>query len=766
MRAVGALGPSETSAARQEGHDTSSDADGPARSAVEVTIGICTYRRPWLLARLLDRLEALEFRRVPRPELRVLVVDNSPDAEGRSVTESGGRTLPWQYVHHGAGNIASARNRVLDEAQGAGRWLALIDDDEWPEPTWLDELLAAQGRTGAPLVCGPVLPDYPVTAPTWLRRDAFYAVSGHQDLAELDEGITGNALVDLTAVDRLGLRFDEAFGLSGGEDQQFFRSARAGGLRIVWAACAVAREAVDPQRLSAQYLVRREFRKGNTLGLLDRPSGGSEGPRPRPVRRSAAAVKWLALGLLQLVTAGARSEQGDALAGILRIARGAGMVTGLAGARYRLYGRIAQQPGGRGVVAIVVTEAPGNQAAGHTQYLAGLVTHARSLGLQVVMLVTTGRLGFGIRRTGADGVSYVSRDLSRVAGYDVLKPLPLVKHGLWRAFQVAPHRAQRVADAVRRRLRARRSVDFSLGSFPDPDTSDWITLALQRLRPDVLLFNTVFTVPQPVAPAVEAPFTAIVTHDVMSDRADMFRSLGYRISPEGFSAPLEADVLRQVPHLIALQWDDAARLRELAPSADVLVVPVTASPPAAVTRQPRPGRCLFVGSGSLHNVDGLTWFLEECWPEIRRQHPGAELHVVGTVCARVSSEQDGVVLRGEIPDLAAEYAQAALSVVPLRVGSGLKVKIVEAICHHVPTVTTSVGAQGLLALEPRPFVRADTAAEFIDAVSALLADAGLRTELGSAAAASAGMFHPDRAFQELDDELEARGVDVGRRRLP
>jgi glycosyltransferase involved in cell wall biosynthesis len=88
------------------------------------------------------------------------------------------------------------------------------------------------------------------------------------------------------------------------------------------------------------------------------------------------------------------------------------------------------------------------------------------------------------------------------------------------------------------------------------------------------------------------------------------------------------------------------------------------------------------------------------------------------------------------------------------------VKVVEAICHGVPVVSTSVGAQGLIHLEPRPFVLADAAPAFADATCGVLADEGRARALEQAAASIAPLFSPERAYLELDESLRSHGVAV------
>ncbi len=139
------------------------------------------------------------------------------------------------------------------------------------------------------------------------------------------------------------------------------------------------------------------------------------------------------------------------------------------------------------------------------------------------------------------------------------------------------------------------------------------------------------------------------------------------------------------------------------------------------------------GSVGLHNVDGLRWFLEQVWPTIVERLPAATLHVCGSVCEEVRERAKGVVYRGEIPNLDGEYAKAALVIVPLRSGSGLKIKTIEAMSHGRARVTTSIGAQGLARGDKAPFLVADDAVDFAAAVIKLLRDDDARHEVSAKA---------------------------------
>lgn len=102
------------------------------------------------------------------------------------------------------------------------------------------------------------------------------------------------------------------------------------------------------------------------------------------------------------------------------------------------------------------------------------------------------------------------------------------------------------------------------------------------------------------------------------------------------------------------------------------------------------------------NNKAALWTLDHVWPSVRSIRPDAVLRLVGggvtaELRERVAAlpADSGVVLTGFVDDLDAEYDGAAVSLVPVLQGAGVKFKTVEALCHGVPVVTTTVGAEGI-----------------------------------------------------------------------
>lgn len=232
-------------------------------SASVVSVAICTYRRPAVVATLasIARQQTPEGVRV-----EVIVADNDTgrEAEARVLAAAELHGLSVTYVHAPARNICVARNACLDAA--TGDWLAFLDDDETAGPGWLAALLSQAERSGCDAVLGPVKATYPPEAPAWLAAADFHSTAPTFTNGRILKGYAGNVLIRRSSIERYGLRFDPALGRMGGEDDAFFYRLTDGGGSIGYAVDAVAYEPVIPARLSLAWLLQRSFRTGQTHG--------------------------------------------------------------------------------------------------------------------------------------------------------------------------------------------------------------------------------------------------------------------------------------------------------------------------------------------------------------------------------------------------------------------------------------------------------------------------------------------------------------------
>ncbi len=190
----------------------------------------------------------------------------------------------------------------------------------------------------------------------------------------------------------------------------------------------------------------------------------------------------------------------------------------------------------------------------------------------------------------------------------------------------------------------------------------------------------------------------------------------------------EGRAVREADCTAALTRRDADRLRQLAgPGArvEVLAAPFPAMQEPAPALRGSPAVVLFASGGWEPNRDQARWFLTEVWQRVRSAGPGAELHVFGGD----SIEGPGVARHPAPSDSSAAFAEGSIFVVPLRVGSGVRMKILEAWARGVAVVATPEGAAGLQIEPGRELLVAAGAAEMAAAILRLDAEPGLRSRL-------------------------------------
>lgn len=147
-----------------------------------------------------------------------------------------------------------------------------------------------------------------------------------------------------------------------------------------------------------------------------------------------------------------------------------------------------------------------------------------------------------------------------------------------------------------------------------------------------------------------------------------------------------------------------------------------------------PAHLIYIGSMDWYpNEDAVAFFADEVLPSIQDKVPDVQFSIVGgNPSARVQklAERTGVVVTGRVPEIKPYFAEATVFVVPLRIGSGTRLKILEALAMGKAIVSTSVGAEGLDLKDGEEIFIADEPAIFADAVTRLLTDASLRRRIG------------------------------------
>ncbi len=200
----------------------------------------------------------------------------------------------------------------------------------------------------------------------------------------------------------------------------------------------------------------------------------------------------------------------------------------------------------------------------------------------------------------------------------------------------------------------------------------------------------------------------------------------------------ERQILEEMDAVAAITAQDVTLMRTEAPDANYFVIPagvdIAYFGPTDIA-QVSPYLILWVGGIEWDpNRDALDYFLRSIFPAIVELEPRAKLEIIGVgtpIFAKVASEYgEAVAIMGKVPDIRPHLAKACVSVVPLRVGGGMRVKLLEFFAAGKAVVSTSIGAEGNLARDGVEIMLRDEPRAFAAAVVQLLNEEEMRVALG------------------------------------
>jgi succinoglycan biosynthesis protein ExoM len=246
-----------------------------------ISVCICTYKRLALLERLLNALRGQIT--LGQFEYSIVIADNDRARSAEPLARAFAATsdMAIEYCVEPTQNIALARNRAIQHA--SGDFVAFIDDDEFPTPSWLLTLFNACRDYHADGALGPVKPHFDEQPPRWVVRGSFYDRPSYPTGFVIDwrKGRTGNVLLKRSLLTSEAQPFRPEF--LTGEDQDFFRRAIEKGGTFVWCAEAIAYEVVPPARWNRGFMLRRALLRG-TISVLHPTAGAA------PIAKSVVAI--------------------------------------------------------------------------------------------------------------------------------------------------------------------------------------------------------------------------------------------------------------------------------------------------------------------------------------------------------------------------------------------------------------------------------------------------------------------------------------------
>lgn len=676
---------------------------------------------------------------------------SSDDSLARARTAAAGDPRLAILTHAQRGGPAAARNRALAAARG--HWVAIVDNDDLIHPERLARLIAQAEADGADIAADNLLTFYedgaaphahlPQAPPRWIGP-VEYLRTNHV-FSELP------SLGYLKPIFRrtLTARYDESLTIA--EDFDLVMRLLLGGARM-----RVYPELGYFYRKHARSISHR-LSTGALEAMLaahDRLSvvGASDVSAALAARRRSLTN---ARGFTEIIAALKARRMGEALGVALKQPGAAALM------RVPLRDRFMKR-----APKVVENNGPPRVALLSRQRIVGATNGSSAYVLSIADALD--RAGYAVDFIGASPkifgrwlVMRLKTETGVFASYRV--------HGALKLGNVLIATNPRVAVSAVVALLERVLLKLGLAAPGWSKPAEYAqgapaTLADQLFvaraaRPSTKAVVCDYAFLTPLAPFVlaDAPVLTIM-HDLMSARVSDAASENAPVEVLALTAEREFALLGQSDAVLAIQAEEAAAVRAALPGTDVILAPHAASCVASA----QPGdddTLLFVGSNTSPNVVGIRRFFEQSWPLVRARRPNARLLVAGSVARALHGAPDGVRLLGVVADLAPLYRDAGVVISPLHTGSGLKIKLIEAMAAGKAIVGTSVTVQGVADLAAGALVIEDSPAHFAEAIYELLDAPERRRALGRVALERArANFSPDACYGALADYLRPGGA--------
>lgn len=402
-------------------------------------------------------------------------------------------------------------------------------------------------------------------------------------------------------------------------------------------------------------------------------------------------------------------------------------------------------------VLLVTEEIPQHTDRGALAYLRPFIDYCGQRGFDLTILVTGHRfesLLLNAARIFPEAhPRLVGPDLIRLGPWSIVVGLGSWKHAV---FNWLMRSGPKWLRGIALRIRTARLGDVALiGRCVQTSEVRRFARIVRAIDPDVMLVNTIFS-----ANVLEAKpartHSLVITHDVMHQRAASLEARGMRVAPR-VSKSEEAELLNRFDAIIAISEEDAVEFRRLSTRPVHVVCPPIASRESS--RSANPKHCVFIGSGSTHNVDGMAWFFDSIWPRVLAHEPQARIELIGAICNSIDAAAPAVIKHFIVEDVGPAIESAAFAINPLCAGSGLKIKMLDYLAHGLPVITTTVGATGLQRTGTEPFVVCDDPTEFAATIVSWFGDGTLVAAYAARCRDYVRAFSLDATYRALDRAL-------------
>lgn len=305
------------------------------------------------------------------------------------------------------------------------------------------------------------------------------------------------------------------------------------------------------------------------------------------------------------------------------------------------------------------------------------------------------------------------------------------------------HIAVKIITKLKALLGSDPRYTYSIDDWYDDRIQDSIAELSKQINPDVVIAEYVFF--SKVLESFNANVLKVIdTHDAFTNRYKLY--LRNQQTPRWFSTTQKEEKkgLRRADVVVAIQDKEAKFFATLIqPHQRVITVGhFVTSHSLPLSTESGNHSILYIGSRNPINVDGVNWFIQKILPKVRARIMNAKLILAGEICDVVEDFEHGIKL-GRVESLEDAYALATIVINPVRFGTGLKIKSIEALGYSKPLVTTPVGAEGLETGIDKAFVVANTSEEFARSIIQLCSDSARYQDLAHNAYAFAKAWNQD-----------------------
>ncbi|WP_460263385.1 glycosyltransferase family 2 protein [Clostridium sporogenes] len=228
-----------------------------------IKVGICiaTYKRVYGLKKLINGILNQKFIKNNNVQIILGISDNDIEASAKKVVDefkNSKNNFIFIYGVEPKRGIAANRNNSI-KLVGNVNFIVFIDDDEYPDEYWLDELIGAQKKYNADVVTAPVISEFQQGSPEWIKKENFFYRYRFKTGNKLKCAATGNTLVKYSAIKRFRGPFDESLGPMGGEDSILFTKIYNNNYNIIWCDTAIVKEFIPKSRCDVKWWLKREM---------------------------------------------------------------------------------------------------------------------------------------------------------------------------------------------------------------------------------------------------------------------------------------------------------------------------------------------------------------------------------------------------------------------------------------------------------------------------------------------------------------------------